>query len=73
MSTIVKLKVGITGTSGAELDAVLTELDDGHYQAEIETLNLKAKGDGVRDALQGLVKLIESKNTKLASGVKFAR
>lgn len=74
MFSNVKLTVSITESADAVFDVVIEHLSDGKYEAEIESLGLHATADGVKDALHGLVLLIQKNNTPpLNTPIKFGR
>ena len=72
MTTTVKLKVEVTEKSTAEFDVTLT-VADGRYVASIEAINLSSSGSGAKDALQGLVKLIQKKEQPPLAKIKVGR
>lgn len=59
MSAKVKLTVKVTGDSSVEFDVVMSTLVDG-FNASITGLGLTADGASPEEALQGLVKKVQS-------------
>lgn len=59
MSAKVKLTVKVTGDSSVEFDVVMSTLVDG-FDASIAGLGLTADGSSPEEALQGLVKKVQS-------------